>query len=56
MFKIERVGILLVRFDPFDELMFGVVKRLGILWGAVLRTTLATTFGELQQIRDPIDV
>ena len=40
MFEIERVGILLMRFNPFDELMFDVVKRLGILWGPVPRTTV----------------
>ena len=56
MFEIERVGILLMRFNPFDELMFDVVKGLGILWGPVLRTPVATTFGQLQRIRDPIDV
>ena len=54
--EIDDVGILLVRLNSFDDLMFNIIQRLGVAGRPVLRATFGSKRAEPQFVCDAIHI
>ena len=56
MFEIDRMGMLLVGLDQFDDLMLDVVERLCLGRWPVLGAPFAADGRQVKIVRNPVDV